>query len=356
MNIYDYPTMIQSSIQLLEEGLKNTAWPIRFACAEAWSDLNKNHGLQELLEGFKHNDASVRDRAIQAMGKLKDKNLLPHFQKALEDQDLLVQVHALEAIAMVLSEKSLHQIQNSLKGKHSLVQECAVRCLENFIPKELAYPLLKQILEQNEAYYYTVPLSAAYFLAKNGEKAGKDFLYKMLENQDSWIAFTSAQKLAKLKDATGIDCIKQMLQWGSWKHKILALSSLIDLGEKKDVATQLYCPGEVPDKATRLEIIRLLDNFAPENTGKLLEEAFSTKEEETCIRVLELLGEIKRPDLLYIADDIIQKGPEYLRATLIKSIEKINNRNVLPYLFPILTKAHWLVRIQAARVLLKLAL
>lgn len=343
-------------MQLLEEGMKNPAWPIRFACAEAWSDLNKNYGEEELLHGLKEKDPCIRDRSVQALGKRKDKKFLSCFQDALKEQDVLIRSHALEAICMTLEEQSLAQIQSSLQDTNPVIQECAVHCLENFIPKKHSHPVLKKILKNEDVYYYSIPVFAAYILAKDQDKEAKQFLYKMLDNPDSWIVFTAAKKLAQLKDDAGIDHLKQMLQWGKWKEKISALEGLIALGEKDDAVKELTCSGEAPDKASRLEIIRLLDAFLPENTGALLEEIFSSQEEEIRIRVLEILGEIKRSDLFYLAEDVVQKGPEYLRATLIKSIEKINNRNLLPYLLPILAKAHWLVRIQAARVILKLAL
>jgi len=356
MNIYDYPTIVQSAMQLLEEGLQSSTWLIRFACAEALSDLKKNQGLEELIAGLKQKDPCIRDRAIEAMGKLKDKALLPYFQKSLKDQDMLVRIHALESLSMTMEEQSLETIQECLKDKHLLMQECAVRCLENFIPKIHSHPILKQILIEHSYYYYSIPVFAAYSLAKEEEEVGKRFLYEMLENEDTWVAFNAAKKLALLKDRKGIDCIKQMLQYGGWKEKISALESLIALGEKDDLVPSLYRPSEVPGQAIRLEIARLLDAFYPENTAQLLEEAFSSQEEEICIRVIEIIGETRRADLLYLAENVIKKGPEYLRATLIKTIEKMNTINLLPYLLPILTKSHWLVRIQAARVILKLAL
>jgi HEAT repeat protein len=352
-DIYNYSPLIQCSLSILEAGIHHPQWMIRFAAAEAMADLQDDRGIQDLLEGLQQKDASLRDRAIQALGKLKKESLSSCFLQALDDCDALIRGHALESLVCIQNIGALEKILHCLCDKNHFVQECAVASLTR-LPQECAVPLLESVMSDGGKYNcrYRIRLLAAYYLMGDENEKGREFLYNMLRCPDRWIAFLAAQRLADLGDKEGVPQLQNMLEKGEWAEKIAAMEGLIKLGIEQEVVNKIYRPVQEIGELARLEVIRLLDRFYPEKTKTLLHQAFQTKNENIKIRILEIMGDLKRPDLVDIGQEILDNGPEHLRAYLLMSIEKIHDPALLPRLSPMLEKSHFLVRLQTARVIL----
>lgn len=347
-------SIVEYAWALLQAGVKHPDGSIRFAAAEALADLLRSDGLEDLQAGLSAKDAALRDRAIVALGKLQWQSQSPFFIKALDDVDPLVRGHALQALVATGGANSLDYILKCLRDPNQFVQECAVGTLHAI--KKAGEPILEAVATAQQGFdcVYMARISAAFYLASAQNAAGKKILYQILECDDSWIAFLAAKKLADLDDPKGMDRLTYMLKWGNWSEKIVALEGLVKLEKLDNLTNTLYRPSDIPDPVTRLDVVRLLDRFSPDKTVTYLQQALSGKDDNAKIRALEILGELKRPELIAIAEEILNKGPEYLRATVLMSIEKIGVPALIPKLVPLLERSHWLVRLQAARVVLKL--
>jgi HEAT repeat protein len=339
--------------ELLNDGLRHPDWQIRFAAAEALADLGDDAGVGILQEGVHTQQAFVRDRAVVSLGKFKRQNLTPALTEALSDRDAMVRGHALESLALSCGAAALPHIETALQDPNEFVQEAAVVALSYL--GEPGQPLL--IAVSRAAGYqhrYPIRLTAAFYLAEKKMEEGLQVLRESLQCGDNWVAFLAAKNLATLNDRSGELQLKKMLQEGNWPDKIAAIDGLLKLGIQEALTSAIYREASMPDLITQVEAIRLLDRFYPEKTAGLLAKVLQTGDDNVKVRALEVIGELKKTHLMRLADGILQKGPEHLRAIAIMSLEKIADAALLPMLWPALEKSHWLVRFQAASVVLKL--
>lgn len=350
-----YRPIIFYARDLLQAGIDNENWPIRFAAAEALADVEDERGAPVLKEGIDSADAFIRDRAVVGLGKFRSRSYSELFVELLSDKDPMVRGHALESLALACREAALDKIVSSLLDKHEFVQECAVLALSR-LEKNCGGPILEAVaLARGYDSTYMIRLSAAFYLAQNGNAVGRQVLYEALECGDSWVAFLAAKNLAELGDVNGLPQLRDMLQWGGWPEKISALEGLLKIGRKQDLSDALYRPVDIPDPMTRLEAVRLLDHFDPGQTYHILGQCLAEGEETIKIRALEIIGEIGRLELAGLLENILIHAPEHIKATALMAIEKIGDVSLLPYLVPILERSHWLLRLQTARVIVKLA-
>lgn len=341
--------------ELLQNGVHHPEWQIRFAAAEALVDTGDLSAVAIVQEGLQNEQAIVRDRAVTSLGKCKRAEFGQALIGVLQDRDIMVRGHALEALALSCGAQSLAQVQAALGDHNEFVQNSAVVALGHL--GEQGESLLSAVArgERGLQLRYTIRLTAAACLASRKLEEGLTVLRESLDCGDSWVAFLAARHLASFGDHSGEPLLRKMLQQGNWPEKISAIESLLHLGVQEALAGAMYRENNMPDMATQVDAIRLLDRFAPEKTASLLGKVLKSGEDHVKIRALEVIGELKKAELMPLADDILQKGPEHLRATAVMSLEKIDDPALLPMLQPVLEKAHWLVRFQAARVAIKLA-
>ncbi len=359
MNIFqDTDPIIDYAIELLKEGIQHEELAVRFATAEVLAHFQCAQGEQVLLQCYKNSNPAVRERAVIALGNLKKASVIPAIQDSLRDDDPGVRGHAIQSLALAAEpEQAITAISAGLQDVNALVQQLSMEAAHG-LENQAGIQILEALLtaKQYETCAYPVKITAAYRLAQSKNTVGQQFLKSMLENTDTWIAFLAAKHLAMISDPSGLHSIQQMLSQGHLPEKIMALEALIHLGIKANVVQELYrYSQENIQPLERVEIIRLLDHFAPQNTLELLQKEFQTKDEPMKIRILEVLGELRRPELVEIGEEILKIGPEHLRATLLMSIEKIGAQSLIECLIPMLERSYWLLRLQAARVILKLA-
>ena len=352
MNIEDYNIIVQNAKYLLESGLNAKEWEVQFASAEAFASLKSDIGIDIILAGCKSQNPCIRDRAVQALGNLEDATYTNDIAALLKDEDDSTHAHALEAYAKVEPNKIIPLLRKSFVDKYFITMESAIN-VANDIEENKGDCILKKALSLDYVPY-RLQILAAGMLAKKNNESGLDFLKMLITHRDSWLRFLGARELAYLKNDAGKNILVERVQNGDWESKIMALEALIFMDCQEEWIENLKRPWEAPKQMDRLNIIRILDQFKPEKTKSLLTIEWNDSKEEERVRILEIIGELKRPELLEIAEDVIKRGPEYQRAILLKSIAKMNDISLLPRIFPILQKSHWLVQILASKIVLQM--
>ena len=348
-------TLVEYAQSVLQAGANHTQWAIRFAAAEALAALGDASRMEDLQQGAASPDSFIRQRAIVSLDKLQAPALHDLFARATRDESSAVSAAALEALAGIGDKACLSFIKTGLQDGDSSIQLAAVRSLG--ILGKVGTPLLKAIATgQKYDCNYVIRLKAIAELVRLGNPAGKRELLELLQAHDLWIAFLAAQQLALLGDHQGVPQLKEMLRLGQWAEKIAALESLLQLGIQQNLADTIYRDRDAsqPDEIVQVEAIRVLDRLMPETTAARLQQMWQSQDEEVKFKVLDVIGELGRPGLIAVTGNLLSKGPEYLRAKLVMVIDHIGDPELLPNLAPVLEKSHWLLRLQAARVTVRL--
>lgn len=353
--------IIQYAQNLLEAGSEHPQWPIKFSACEALAHLQQENGESVLLEGLENENAIVRDRAVLALNKLQQNKYASLFQKRLEDADIFVRSHALEALAQIANKKSdeakntLIEIEKALEDKNDLVKESAIVAL-SFLTAQDSHPILESIAQgkNSSALLYPLRLRASYYLAKQGNSVGFQVLEEALSCADAWIAFLAARNLGELGSSKGVPLLKEMAVLGEWKDKLMALESLIQLGEDITI-DQFYRPEKAPDLSTRIDAALVLREKAPGAIRGLLKEALDLENEKIQTHAIEAIAKLGNPEELDLLEKIFYSAPEHIRASAVKVAEQIGAPSCFPYLQPVLEVSHWLLRLQTAKVILLIA-
>lgn len=402
MNIPNSSFILTYAQNLIKTALQHEQWMVRFCAAEVLADTKNPECLPNLLQALRHQNAFIRDRATKALGNFGTEEVIASLQKMLTDLDVETRAHALisltKAIVLAISDglkrknsdnpeptKSatdnalpiqsatdnalpmqsvadnalpydqiiLAAIDQGFQDNNGLVQEFAFHSAK--LIGEKSHTLLCTMLKDHIKIMYPVKLKIATYLVEMNEPTGRTFLYGALESHDRWIAFLSATCLAKLHDPKGLPQLQEELSQSGWEEKIKALEALLDLGIQNTAIQTLYSPKDksIPDM-TRLEVLRVLNRLQPEQTCQQLQEMFTKGNDNIKTRIIEIMAELKKPELLDMVQPIIDNGPEHLRAEVIMAVEKLGTQESALRLWPILDHSHWLVRLQTARVILKL--
>lgn len=370
MEIPESSFMLEYAQQLIQLASVHSEWIVRFSAAEVLADRQNRQGLPELLKALRHQNAFIRDRASKALGNFNDQEVIAALQKMLADPDPETRGHALVSLARAAWPNTTQKdstdqpkqatsiafvmdaICKGFADNNAIVQECALTAAK--FTGENSYECLSNQLHSN-TIFYPVQLMIATYLASQNQNQGKQFLYHILENQDTWLAFLAARQLALLHDPKGVPQLKNELIKSNWEEKIKALEALLELGIQDAAITEVYQPKDQNMPAlARLEILRLLYRIQPEQSAQRLHDEFKKGDDNVKNRIIEIIAELKKPELLDIVQTVIDNGPEHLRAAVVMAVEKLENWEYALRLWPMLDRSHWLVRLQVARVLLKL--
>ncbi len=353
--------IIHYAQNLLEAGSEHPQWLIKFSACEALAHLQQESGESVILEGLANENAATRDRAVIALNKLQQNKYASLFQERLEDSDIFVRSHALEALAQIANKKAnkvkktLTAIEKALEDKNDLVKESAIIAL-SFLKAQHSHPILESIAQGQNSHVllYPLRLRASYYLAKQGNTVGFQVLEEALSCEDAWIAFLAARNLGELGSSKGVPLLKEMAILGEWKDKLMALESLIQLGEDITI-DQFYRPEKAPDLSTRIDAALVLRKKAPRAIRDLLKEALDLENEGVQTHAIEAITKLGNPEELELLEKIFYSAPEHIRASAVKVAEQIGTPSCFPYLQPVLEASHWLLRLQTAKVILLIA-
>lgn len=354
----EFDTIVQYAWDLLESGIQHPQWPIRFAAAEALADLGDTRAIDVLEEGVAAEESFIRYRAVLGLGKLIASTAASYFCSALEDEDPVIRGQAIIELARCSPTDACENIMAGLNDKNDFVKEKTIIAL-SFLEKEFAEPILEAIATGQQNYLYPIRLLAAFHLATKQNATGIRVLYEALNCEDTWVAFLAATRLADLGDSRGIPQLRYVLSQGEWKEKLMALEALLKLGDSEESEEAIYRPSTLPDPSIQIEAVRILaqfsSDFALEDAYDIIATHLENPDEAICIRAIEVIGEIGKMELADLLEDILIDSPEHIRATAVMAIEKLASSHLLPYLVPVLEKSHWLLRLQTARVAVKIS-
>ncbi|HPY74988.1 MAG: HEAT repeat domain-containing protein [Planctomycetes bacterium] len=355
MTNIDLPIILQNAKHILQSAWETDNPIIQFASAEAYAALKNPIVAPILLQTLTSPDPFLRDRAIQALGNLQDPKYIPDIIPLFQDEDDATRAHAFAAYANIQPKKIHTQLKYTLQNRYYKTMEIGIE-LAAQLPEQKGQSHLKKTL--NLDYFpYRLQILAAKYLAEQNHPKGWTFLQGLLQHNDRWIQFLGARQLAHLHNQDGKQILIKMIQEGDWEAKILALEALLEIETSEEWIQDLKRPWEAPETKDRLQIIQILNKYQPKQTEKLLQiEWNQATNEETKEKIIEIIGQLHEPKYVEIIKDIAIQGQEHLKATFLHAIQKLNDISLIPYVFPIIVKSHWLVQIQASKVVLIIAL
>ncbi|WP_372370993.1 HEAT repeat domain-containing protein [Candidatus Uabimicrobium sp. HlEnr_7] len=341
---------------LLEENYQHQEWLIRFTACEALAHIRDDRGIDTLIEGLQHASALIRERAVVAVTALQKPELYEFIEKySASDNDASVCGYAIIAAAKLKPQQCFFQIQKGLSNKNDLVKQRAIESM-HICSTQPAIKELKKIAlgEYDNQLPYLLRLNAAYYLALE-EKSGREALYTLLNSPDEWVQFITAKKLAMLNDSTAIPYLKNMITDGDWENKLSAIESLLLLEENVIEDSLFLKPTQAPDIFTKITAAIVLYKQFPDAAATTVKTSLESKEEELQLHVIHQITRSGHHPLLVHAKPILQSGRENVRAAITIAIEKSEDAELVVLLEPIIARSHWILRLQAAKTILKIA-
>jgi HEAT repeat protein len=324
---------------------------IRGAAYSALIEIDSNEMVSHLLDGLKDGNGMIRALVVEGLGKLKDGQKSTGFLEALNDRAGLVRVYVLKGLGRSQDPSFIPLVKKSLQDEQEVVQVAAAGALYKLGLKKY-WDRVHQGTLVEEGYERGAALR---MLGELGDRRALPILRKGLQDSQPSIRAAAAASLGQLALPEAIPDLIGLLSEPIPAVRSVAAVSLGKLKAEEAVPAlteKLNDPNPGVRTATIAALLQMNSPFSL--VAGTVPSLIQTKNPGIRSALAKALANGRRHDVVGPLSVLLNDPVPRPRITAVRSLGRIEGRELLPLLKQGLTDSDAAVRVTAAAAIVKI--